>query len=89
MIRELYASQALKLQMVPVEFRILIIVNQMIKAKHALIPYLDGIILKIIKLFTCKLSQMEIKEPTASQKMELIVYFYLILLVNFVINLNA
>lgn len=89
MIRELYASQALKLQMVPVEFRILIIVNQMIKAKHALIPYLDGIILKIIKLFTSKLSQMEIKEPTASQKMELIVYFYLILLVNFVINLNA
>jgi hypothetical protein len=89
MIRVLYASQALKLQMVPVEFRILIIVNQMIKAKHALIPYLDGITLKIIKLFTNKLSQMEIRELTASQKMALIVYFYRTLLVNFVINLNV
>ena len=75
--------------MVHVEFRILIIVNQMIKEKHVLIPYPDGIILKIIRLFTCKLSQMEIKEPIATRKMALIVYFYQILLVNFVINPNV
>ena len=55
--------------MVHAEFRIPIIVNQMIKEKHVLIPYPDGIILKIIRLFTCKLSQMEIKEPIATRKM--------------------
>jgi hypothetical protein len=75
--------------MVHAEFRIPIIVNQMIKEKHVLIPYPDGIILKIIRLFTCKLSQMEIKELIATRKMALIVYFYQILLVNFVINPNV
>jgi hypothetical protein len=57
-----------------VELRIQIFVFQMIMAKNVLISFLDGIILKIIKLLTNKLSQMEIKEHIVTLKMVLIVY---------------
>lgn len=89
MIKVSYASQAHKLQMAPVEFRIQTIVFHMIMEIHALISYMDGITPRITKLHTNKLNQMDKKVLIVILKMVKIVYLYPILLVNLGINQNV